>query len=107
MVSILFPCLFPPFFLTDVESGGPIHTDKLEVDDLKAGAVESSWLPKVDHPAIPPEQADALAGMFLAGMSLGISCGALNVSDEFNQLFPDYNFVQPRDFLLEAWEGKP
>lgn len=80
--------------------------DRLKVDDLKAGLVKSSWLPKVSHPAIPPEQADALAGMFLAGMSLGISCGALNVSDEFNQLFPDYYFVQPRDFLLAAWQGK-
>lgn len=93
--------------LTSGTSGGPIAIEKLKTDDLKAGIVKSTWLPKVSHPAIPPEQAGALAGMFLAGMSLGISCGALNVSDDFNRLFPDYEFVQPRQFLLEAWQGKP
>lgn len=64
-------------------------------------------MPKVDHAAIPPDQADALAGMLLAGFTLGISVGALNVSDEWNQLLPDYKFVQPRRFLSEAWQDKP
>ena len=81
--------------------------EKLKFEDLKDGIVKSTWLPKVSHPAIPPEQADALAGMFLAGMSLGISVGALNVSDEWNRLLPDYKFIQPHQFLSGAWQGKP
>lgn len=99
--------LFLPSSLMLDDLGGPISVDKLRIDDLKAGVVKSSWLPKVSHPAIPPEQADALAGMLLAGMSLGISCGALNVGDEFNQLFSDYEFTQPHEFLLKSWHGKP
>lgn len=93
--------------LTFDEIGGPVIVEKLKVDDLKAGIVKSTWLPKVIHAAIPPEQADALAGTLLAGMTLGISVGALNVSDEWNRLLPDYKFIQTHQFLSKAWQGKP
>jgi hypothetical protein len=39
-------------------------------------------------------------------MLLGISAGALNVTDEWNQLLPDYKFTQAEEFLGEAWKSK-
>ncbi|KAB8231987.1 uncharacterized protein BDW43DRAFT_312604 [Aspergillus alliaceus] len=33
--------------------GGPFAVVKMKAEDLKAGVVKSTWLPKVDHPAIP------------------------------------------------------
>jgi len=66
-----------------------------------------SWLPTVDHPGIPSEQAKALAPILVAGMLLSISAGALKATDEWNQLLPDYQFTQAADFLAEAWRGKP
>lgn len=44
--------------------------------------------------------------MFTAGLTLGISVGAMNVSDEWNRLFPEYKFIDARQFLTEAWQGK-
>jgi hypothetical protein len=93
--------------LTSHEPGEPFHIDKLKADDLKAGVAKFSWLPTVDHPGIPREQAKALAPMLVSGMLLGISAGALEVTDEWNRLLPDYQFTQAADFLAEAWRGKP
>jgi hypothetical protein len=45
--------------------------------------------------------------MLMSGILLGISAGALDVSDEWNRLLPDYKLTQAEDFLTEAWRGKP
>ena len=93
--------------LTCDATGGHFRVEELDPDDLKAGIIDPTWLPKLTHAAIPKDQADALAGQFLAGMTLSIDAGALNVSDEWNRLFPDYEFTQPREFLTEIWKDKP
>ena len=79
----------------------------MQAEDLKAGVVKTMWLPRVDHPAIPVEQVETLAAGLVAGMLLGISVGALSVSDEWNNLLPDYRFTGAEEFLREAWRGKP
>ena len=95
-------------------SGGPFSVEKLDVDALQkeikgdrwSGTVATTWLPKITHSAIPPDQADTLAEKFLVGMTLGIVKGALSVSAEWNDIFPEYEFTQPREFLTRAWKGK-
>ncbi len=93
--------------LTFDASGKPFNVERLKTDDLKAGLAKGSWLPTVDHPGIPREQAVALAPMLVAGMLLSISTGSLKVTDEWNRLLPDYQFTQAEDFLAEAWRDKP
>ncbi|KAK0726670.1 hypothetical protein B0T21DRAFT_372037 [Apiosordaria backusii] len=87
--------------------GGPFTVERLKAEDLKAGAVKSSWLPKIDHPSLSPVEIETMAKEFLSGMLLGISAGVLRVSDEWNRLLPDYMFTGAEEFLTEAWEGKP
>lgn len=87
--------------------GKPFHIEKLKTNDLNSGVAKCSWLPTVDHPGIPREQAEALAPMLVASMLLSISTGALKVTDEWNQLLPDYEFTQAAEFLTEAWKEKP
>jgi hypothetical protein len=79
----------------------------VQSDDLKRGVVKTTWLPKPDHPAIPAEQVEELAAGMVAGMLLAISVGAMSVSDEWNNLLPDYRFTGAEDFLTQAWSGKP
>ncbi|KAJ4288263.1 hypothetical protein N0V88_007453 [Collariella sp. IMI 366227] len=86
--------------------GGPAHIDRLKKDDLKAGVVKSSWLPKADHPSFTPEQVKAMSEVLTAGILLGISVGAMNVSDEWNKLLPDYEFTKAEDFLAKEWRDK-
>ncbi|KAK6353702.1 hypothetical protein TWF696_005663 [Orbilia brochopaga] len=81
--------------------------EEVEAEDLKVGVVTATWLPKVDHPAIPAEQVDALAANFVCGVLLGISAGAFSVSDEWNGLLSDYEMTRAEDFLADAWRDKP
>ena len=81
--------------------------ERLKTEDLEAGIIKSSWKPHVTHQAIAPEQAKIIGEGLLMGMILGIRAGSLIISDEWNQLLPDYEFIQPREFLTEAWRGKP
>lgn len=56
------------------------------------------------------EEADQLAAVLktvLIGTLLSSAKGAWDVSDAFNQLLPDYKFVQIEEFLAKVWDGKP
>lgn len=87
--------------------GGPFHVEKLKEDDLRAGVVKASWLPKVDHPAFTPEEAEALAAKLTAGILLGMAAGSLTAGEEWNRLLPDYESTKADEFLGEVWRGKP
>ncbi|KAK3939634.1 NAD(P)-binding protein [Diplogelasinospora grovesii] len=86
---------------------GPFDIEEVQAEDLKAGRVNTTWLPKVDHPAIPAEQVEKMAAGMVAGMLLAISAGAMSVSDEWNKILPDCKFTKAEEFLAEAWRGKP
>ena len=81
--------------------------ERLKTEDLEAGIVKSSWVPHFTHHAIPPEKLEEMERRMVAGITLGIRTGGLIMSDEWNRLLPDYKFTQPREFLTEAWRGKP
>jgi hypothetical protein len=44
--------------------------------------------------------------MGLTGILIGTAKGVYDVSDEWNQLLPDYQFVQVEDFMKKVWAGK-
>ncbi|KAL2144654.1 hypothetical protein VTI28DRAFT_8865 [Corynascus sepedonium] len=87
--------------------GEAFQVEELKADDLKAGVVRATWLPKPDHPSYSTEQVEALAEQLTAGITLGFASGAMSVSDEWNRLLPDYQFAKAGDYLVEAWRGKP
>ncbi|KAK7424063.1 hypothetical protein QQX98_000673 [Neonectria punicea] len=87
--------------------GGHFAIERLKLDDLKAGRVKASWMPKAAHRSFPEQQIEALATMVVSGLLLSFSAGAWNVTDEWNQLLPDHKFTQAEEFLFEAWNGKP
>jgi len=41
----------------------------------------------------------------LIGTLLSCAKGAWDVSDAFNQLLPEYRFVQIEEFLAAVWKG--
>lgn len=100
---------FIPFYhvLTTNNSGSPFKIEKLKANELEGGEWVTSWVPKLDHPSIPPEQVDMFSRIIVAGITLAIHAGAYECSDEWNQLLPDYKFTQPEEFCSEAWRGKP
>lgn len=79
--------------------GGPYEVENLEVDDLKAGIVKTKSLPVFDHPSMAKEDAVEFSKRLLRGIILNAAEGAATVSDEWNQIFPDYKFVTAEEFL--------
>lgn len=86
---------------------GPFKVEKLKAQDLKAGIVKSDWKLKIEHPAIGPAEAEAWGTSFVSSMLLGLQDGAVDCSDEWNQLLPNYEFTQAEEFLAKWWDGKP
>lgn len=95
------------YALTLNDLGAPFDIEKFKADELESGAWKTSWIPKLDHPSIPPEQVTMFSKIIVAGVWLAISANDYSCSDEWNRLLPDYKFSQPEEFLSEAWRGKP
>lgn len=89
--------------------GSPFAIDKVKIEDLEAGILQTSW--KMDtakkHAAVSDEESAALFKTVTIGMLLSSVKGAWDVSDELNQLFPDYQFEKIEAFLTRVWGGKP
>ncbi|KAF5664458.1 2-hydroxyisoflavone reductase [Fusarium heterosporum] len=85
--------------------GKTFKVDYLKSEDLEANVIKASYLPMPDHPSIPVEIRKSYAATIIRGLLLGFKDGAMQVSDEWNKLLPDYKFTQPEEFLTKAWEA--
>lgn len=74
---------------------------------MQAEKITASWLPLIDHPAIPQEQRTAFSQSYFANFILAFEKGAWDASDEWNQRLPDMKFTGAEEFLRKVWEGKP
>jgi hypothetical protein len=88
-------------------TGVPFNIEKVNIDDLQAGELKTSWGLVAVHQAVPEDQAQALLKTVCIGTLLSAAKGAWDSSDEFNQLFPDYSFTSIEAFLSKVWSDKP
>ncbi|OTA62100.1 NAD(P)-binding protein [Hypoxylon sp. EC38] len=86
---------------------GDFTVDKVNIKDLEAGNLKTSWNIEAVHNAVSNDEASALLKAVSIGILLSSSKGAWDVSDEMNRLFPDYEFTRMESFLGKVWEGKP
>lgn len=78
----------------------------MQLHDLEAGALKTSWSLEKEHRAVTDEQSPGLLAKVPIGILLSSVEGAWDVSDEFNQLFPDYKIEAIEHFLAKVWDGK-
>jgi hypothetical protein len=71
------------------------------------GTWTSTWVPKIDHPSIPPDYVETASKTGVAGILLAVKEKAFESGDEWNRLLPDYEFTGAEAFLRKAWAGKP
>lgn len=86
--------------------GGEWKEETLSGEDIAKGIFKGSWVPTMSHPVIPVESREAFSKDFVIMFLEGIRRGAWDVSDEFNQRFPDFQFQSAEGYLSRAWEGK-
>ena len=89
-----------------MQSGEPFEVTRLTGSDLEAGQIKAPWLPLVDHPSIPKEQAEELAPKLIAELLLALHVGAWRVETQWNRLLPGHEFTGVEGFLKEHWQGK-
>lgn len=87
--------------------GRQFIVEKVRLEDLEAGKLETSWTLGERHKAVSEEQAAAMAAQVTIGMLLSSSKGAWDVSDGMSRLFPDYAFTGVEEFLANVWRGEP
>jgi hypothetical protein len=85
---------------------GPITVDKVKIDALEAGKLDTSWNMTAVHHAVSEDDAGALLKTVSIGMLLSSTKGAWDISDDFNKLFPDHEFSGVEDFLATVWGQK-
>ncbi|KAI1210074.1 uncharacterized protein F4807DRAFT_459909 [Annulohypoxylon truncatum] len=86
--------------------GRPFTVDKVKVEDLEKGELKTTWNIEAIHHSVFKEQAPAFLKAISIGILLSSLKGAWDISDELNQLFPDFEFTSIEDFLTRIWEGK-
>ncbi|KAK5023210.1 hypothetical protein LTS07_009432 [Exophiala sideris] len=86
--------------------GGPFTVDVVKMEDLEAGNLTASWKLEASHPSVSGGEATKMMKTVLVGMLLSSAKGAWEVSDEWNQLLPEFKFTEIEDFLRNVWEKK-
>lgn len=79
------------------------------MQDLEAGKLTTSWSLDKRHPGFAGDEAgelEAALKMVLIATLLSAAKGAWDVSDAWNQRFPDHQFVGIEKFLEEVWKDK-
>ncbi|KAJ4148152.1 hypothetical protein LMH87_002634 [Akanthomyces muscarius] len=86
---------------------GKFQIDRLSYDAAKKGTAETTWYPLLEHPSIPSDiPADtliALSKKVHMAYAVSFAEGAWSVSDEWNQLLPEYHFTSAEQYLRRAW----
>lgn len=93
--------------MTQHQIGGkPWNVTALKEEDVRAGDFKSSWIPIYKHPDQSPEQTKFMSMIIATGTILSGIKKSWVVSDEWNNLLPDYEFTDIDEFLCRHWGGK-
>ncbi|KAH7138487.1 hypothetical protein B0J11DRAFT_514529 [Dendryphion nanum] len=86
--------------------GREFAIDRTSIHDLEVGKLETTWHLGVRHKAVSEEQATDMLKQVTVGMLVSIAKGAWDGSDEWNQLFSEYEFIDLESFLGMIWHEK-
>ncbi|KAF4981527.1 hypothetical protein FZEAL_2676 [Fusarium zealandicum] len=85
--------------------GRPLEIEWLKQEDLMAGELKTNNYSRLDMPSATQDQIEAFSKTVTIGVLLAINRGAWTVSDEWNRIFPDYQFTQVEEFVDRFWKG--
>ncbi|KAH7143719.1 hypothetical protein EDB81DRAFT_796224 [Dactylonectria macrodidyma] len=77
--------------------------DKVSYEAAKAGTAELPWCPQLTHKGVPPEMRTAVSNHITLAYMTSLAEGAWSVSDDWNQLLPDYAFSSAEEYLRKVW----
>ncbi|KAK1982941.1 hypothetical protein LZ30DRAFT_790010 [Colletotrichum cereale] len=89
-----------------IVGGKPFEVDRLKLEDLEAGIIKTNFVTPLNLPGMSPEELAALTKVVTIGATVSIAKGAWAVSDEWNQLLPDFKPTGLEEYVKGVWEAK-
>lgn len=86
--------------------GKPFQIDGLKLEDVKNAVLKTDFYPRIALSGLSEEQAAEFSKVVARGLLLSMEYGALEVSDEWNRLLPDWKPTKVREFLEGVWGAK-
>jgi hypothetical protein len=86
--------------------GGEWTIEHVSSEDILNGELKTSWVPGMLHPAIPLDQREKHSKGFIVRFFKAMLLGCWEVSGEWNQRFPEHEFLGLEEYLTEVWAGK-
>ncbi|KIW04245.1 uncharacterized protein PV09_04550 [Verruconis gallopava] len=83
--------------------GQPLDIEKVRIEDLEAGNLETLWRLEGVHRSVDTSTAYEMRKKIAIGILLSSSKGAWDISDEMNQRYPDHRFISLQCFLERVW----
>lgn len=91
----------------DPRTEKPFQVIPLKEEDIRADIIKSPWIPQLNEANLSPEQSEQFSKVVLKSSLLSGLAQDWVVSDEWNQLLPDYRFADVEEYLKKAWaEGR-
>ncbi|KAJ8116827.1 hypothetical protein OPT61_g1832 [Boeremia exigua] len=87
--------------------GSEWSVEYVKGEDVRKGVLNTEWVPQMTYPRIPSNDRAQWSKDFVLMFFVGILNGAWDVSAEWNERFPDYEFTSAEAYLTKAWEGRP
>ncbi|TQN67873.1 Isoflavone reductase-like protein IRL, partial [Colletotrichum shisoi] len=79
--------------------GKTFEVDRLKLEDLKAGIVKTNFVPPLNLPGMSPEELAGFTKVVATGATVSLARDAWAVSDEWNQLLPDFQPTRIEEYL--------
>jgi hypothetical protein len=86
--------------------GGEWQVEHVKGEDILKGELKTSWVPIVSHPNIAGDDREGFSKEFVVMFFRGILNGSWDVSGEWNERFPEYEFKGLEEYLGKAWERR-
>ncbi|KZL68785.1 NmrA-like family protein (Rossmann-fold NAD(P)(+)-binding protein) [Colletotrichum tofieldiae] len=85
--------------------GKSFEVDRLKLEDLEAGIVKTNFIPLLNLPGMSREELENFTKVVAIGATVSVAREAWAVSDEWNQLLPDFKPTGIEEYAKRVWES--
>ncbi|KAK2042895.1 NAD(P)-binding protein [Colletotrichum somersetense] len=89
-----------------IVGGKPFEVDRLKLEDLEAGVIKTNFVTPINLPGMSPEALANFTKVITIGATVSLAKGTWAVSDEWNQLLPDFKPTGVEQYVKSVWGGK-
>ncbi|GKT95814.1 nmrA-like family protein [Colletotrichum tofieldiae] len=87
------------------EARKSFEVDRLKLEDLEAGIVKTNFIPLLNLPGMSREELENFTKVVAIGATVSVAREAWAVSDEWNQLLPDFKPTGIEEYAKRVWES--